>query len=54
VHGVAAAIAREIGLGGNEPKVVVLAPDDDVGAVLGAQPGVHVVARATPPSEPPA
>jgi P-type Ca2+ transporter type 2C len=47
----AAAIAREIGLGGNEPKVVVLAPEDDVGAVLGAQPGVHVVARATPPQK---
>lgn len=44
----AAAIARTIGLGGNVPKVVVLAPDDDAGAVLGANGGVHVVARATP------
>jgi Ca2+-transporting ATPase len=44
----AAAIAREIGLGGNEPKVVVLAPDDDAGAVLGANGGAQVVARATP------
>ena len=44
----AAAIAREIGLGGMEPKVVVLAPDDDAGAVLRAHGGVHVVARATP------
>ncbi|HET9642900.1 MAG TPA: HAD-IC family P-type ATPase, partial [Burkholderiaceae bacterium] len=44
----AAAIAREIGLGGNEPKVVVLASDDDARAVLGATGGVHVVARATP------
>ena len=47
----AAAIAREIGLGGTEPKVVVLAPDDDAGAVLGAHGGVHVVARATPPQK---
>ena len=44
----AEAIAREIGLGGDEPKVVVLAPDDDAGAVLGANGGAHVVARATP------
>jgi Ca2+-transporting ATPase len=44
----AAAIAREIGLGGDEPKVVVLAPDDDAGAVLGPDGGAHVVARATP------
>lgn len=44
----AAAIAREIGLGGAEPKVVVLAPGDDAGAVLGANGGAHVVARATP------
>jgi Ca2+-transporting ATPase len=44
----AAAIAREIGLGGSEPKVVVLVPDDDAGAALGAHGGVHVVARATP------
>lgn len=47
----AAAIAREIGLGGDEPKVVVLAPDDDAGAVLGAGTAVHVVARATPPQK---
>ncbi len=44
----ATAIAREIGLGGNEPKVVVLAPDDDAGSVLDANGGAHVVARATP------
>lgn len=44
----AAAIAREIGLGGNEPSVVVLAPDEDAGAVLGMHGGLHVVARATP------
>lgn len=43
----AAAIAREIGLGG-DGKVVVLAPGDDVRAVFGAQGEVHVVARATP------
>lgn len=47
----AAAIARAIGLGGAEPKVVVLAPDDDAGAVLGTNGGVHVVARATPPQK---
>ena len=44
----AAAIAREIGLGGSEPKVVVLAPDDDAAAVLRASGGAHVVARAAP------
>ncbi|WP_395703724.1 cation-translocating P-type ATPase [Aquabacterium sp.] len=47
----AAAIAREIGLGGAQPVVVVLAPDDDAGAALRAQRGVHVVARATPPQK---
>jgi len=47
----AAAIAHEIGLGGNEPKVVGLSPADDAGAVLGANGGVHVVARATPPQK---
>ena len=47
----AAAIAREIGLGGSAPKVVVLGPDDDAGAMLGAQGAVHVVARATPPQK---
>jgi Ca2+-transporting ATPase len=47
----AAAIAREIGLGGTEPKVVVLSPDDDAGAILGVHGGVHVVARATPPQK---
>lgn len=47
----AAAIAREIGLGGSDPKVVVLAPDDDAGAMLGANRGVHVMARATPPQK---
>lgn len=44
----AGAIARQIGLGGDEPKVVVLGPDDPAGAVLDAQGGPHVVARATP------
>jgi len=44
----AAAIAREIGLGGTQPCVVALAPDDDAGAVLRRQGSVHVVARATP------
>ncbi|WP_374564871.1 cation-translocating P-type ATPase [Ideonella sp.] len=47
----AAAIAREIGLGGAQPKVVVLAPSDDAGAVLVANDGVDVVARATPPQK---
>jgi Ca2+-transporting ATPase len=47
----ATAIAREIGLGGTDPKVIVLAPDDDAGAVLGANRGLHVVARATPPQK---
>jgi Ca2+-transporting ATPase len=47
----AAAIAREIGLGGTEPKVVVLVPDDDAGVVLRANGGVNVVARATPPQK---
>ncbi|HJV59612.1 MAG TPA: cation-transporting P-type ATPase [Albitalea sp.] len=44
----AAAIAREIGLGGNEPKVLVPAPDDDVRSMIGVKADVHVVARATP------
>jgi Ca2+-transporting ATPase len=44
----AAAIAREIGLGGPEPRVVALAPEDDASAVPGADGGAHVVARATP------
>ncbi|HET7794358.1 MAG TPA: cation-transporting P-type ATPase [Rhizobacter sp.] len=44
----AAAIAREIGLCGEAGKVVVLGPDDDVAAALGAGDGTHVVARATP------
>ena len=47
----AAAIAREIGLGGAAPQVIVLSPDDDAAAVLRAQAGVHVVARATPPQK---
>ena len=47
----AAAIARAIGLGGDAPKVIVLAPGDDAAAVLGANGGVHVVARATPPQK---
>ena len=44
----AAAIAREIGLGGQSPTVVVLTPDDEAAAALGTAPGTHVVARATP------
>jgi Ca2+-transporting ATPase len=47
----AAAIAREIGLGGAEPKVVALSPDDDAGAVVREHGAVHVVARATPPQK---
>jgi len=47
----AQAIAREIGLGGAQPKVVVLTPDDDAGAALRASADVHVVARATPPQK---
>lgn len=47
----AAAIAREIGLGGKAPRVVVLAPEDDAAKALGAQDGPHVVARATPPQK---
>lgn len=43
----AAAIAREIGLGG-DGRVVVLAPGDDARAVFGDLGDVHVVARATP------
>ncbi|HEY0884690.1 MAG TPA: HAD-IC family P-type ATPase, partial [Ramlibacter sp.] len=44
----AGAIARQIGLAGDEPKVVALGPDDAAGAVLDAHGGPHVVARATP------
>jgi Ca2+-transporting ATPase len=44
----AAAIARQIGLGGSAPEIVALAPGDDAGAVLLARPGLHAVARATP------
>ena len=44
----AEAIAREIGLGGGQPRVIVLAPGDDAAAALRAHGGVHVVARATP------
>lgn len=47
----AAAIAREIGLGGTQPTVIALAPDDDAGARLDAHREVHVVARATPPQK---
>ena len=47
----AAAIAREIGLGGEQPGVVALAPNDDAGTVLRQHDGVHVVARATPPQK---
>jgi len=46
--GTAAAIAREIGLGGARPLVVALAPEDDAGTALRANAGVHVIARATP------
>jgi Ca2+-transporting ATPase len=41
----ARAIAREIGLGGADPKVVVLAPDDDAGEALGASADVAVTER---------
>ena len=44
----AAAIAREIGLGGGAPTVAVLEPDDDGAAALRGGAGVQVVARATP------
>lgn len=47
----AVAIAREIGLGGAQQKVAVLAPGDDAGAALAAAAGAHVVARATPPQK---
>ncbi len=47
----AEAIAREIGLGAGAPKVLVLGPDDDAGAMLDAHGAVHVVARATPPQK---
>jgi Ca2+-transporting ATPase len=47
----AVAIAREIGLGGTEPRVIVLAPDDDAVTALHAHGDVHVVARATPPQK---
>lgn len=47
----AAAVAREIGLGGATPTVVVLGAQDDAGEVLRAHRGVHVVARATPPQK---
>lgn len=47
----AAAIAREIGLGGARPDVVSLGQDDDAAAVLRRHAGVHVVARATPPQK---
>ena len=44
----AAAIAREIGLGGDAPRIVVLAPDAAAAAIQGAAGGADVVARATP------
>lgn len=47
----AAAIAREVGLGGPNPNVVVLAPGDDAAAALRSNGGVHVVARAAPPQK---
>ncbi len=43
----AAAVAREIGLGGSAPRVRVLAPGDDATALLASAPP-DVVARATP------
>lgn len=47
----AAAIAREIGLGGAQPGVVTLEPDDVAGEVFRRHDRVHVVARATPPQK---
>ena len=47
----AVAIAREIGLGGPQPRVAVLSPGDDPAAVLTAAGDVDVVARATPPQK---
>jgi P-type Ca2+ transporter type 2C len=47
----AAAIAREIGLGGAQPKVIVLADHEDGGVALATSGGAHVVARATPPQK---
>ncbi len=44
----AAAIAREVGLGGGEPRVHVATPEDSPAAVLARGGLVHVVARATP------
>ena len=44
----ARAIAREIGLGGTEPKVVLLDPSDDAGVAIGAHGDAAAVARATP------
>lgn len=46
--GTAAAIAREIGLGGAHPVVVTLAPGDDAAVALRANAGLHVIARAAP------
>lgn len=47
----AVAIAREIGLGGTDPRVMVLAPEDDAAAAFRARGDVHVVARASPPQK---
>lgn len=49
--GTAAAIAREIGLGGAQPVVIALAPGDDAGTALRNRADVHVIARATPPQK---
>ncbi len=44
----AGTIAREVGLGGGRPRVVVLSPEEAPAAVLASGEPVHVVARATP------
>lgn len=47
----AAAIARDVGLAETATRAVVLAAEDDAAAVISAQPGLSVVARATPPQK---
>ncbi|MDF3822913.1 cation-transporting P-type ATPase [Leptospira sp. 96542] len=44
----AGAIARQIGLGGGNPRTVVLGAEDDPGSVWRSHGGLDVVARATP------
>lgn len=44
----ATAIARAIGLGGAQPRTLVLAPEDDPATRLHDNAGLDVVARATP------